>query len=88
MTISDEWRPVNVPTDTDPLPTNLLNIFGIMLLVVTIAVLLTISFRLYQKYHKDRFNYKSKSEDASDEVRFLTADEQLDFTSQTEVSYR
>ncbi|XP_037046530.1 uncharacterized protein LOC119081600 [Bradysia coprophila] len=90
---NDEWHALNDPTDTDPLPTNLINVFGILLLIIaTIVALSIMSFKFYQYHQKRRFNYKSKSkrysEDASDEVRFLTADEQLDFTMQTEDCYR
>lgn len=86
-----EWHAAQIPTNTDSLSTNSWNILGIVLLVVTIIAISVISFKFYGKYQKGRYNYKSKSkrfsEDASDEVRFLTADEQLDFTMQTEGSH-
>ncbi|KAG4077146.1 hypothetical protein HA402_016133 [Bradysia odoriphaga] len=89
---NDEWHAQNDPTDTDPLPTNLINVFGSILLIATIVALSFMSFKFYRNHQNRRFNYKSKSkrysEDASDEVRFLTADEQLDFTMQTEDCYR
>lgn len=82
---------VSVLGGTHPLSTNLLNIFGFIFLAVTIIALPFVAFKFYQKLQDRRFNYKSKSkrnlDDASDEVRFLSADELLDFPMQADDWY-
>lgn len=58
---------------------------GVVLIVGATGL---IAFVLFKKYRSDPSKYKTNSKDASEEVRFLTADEQLDFTIQTEDSVK